>query len=268
MVFRRQPLKVFIPALVLFLLASIIPVIYALIQLIFKLVRYPSTTTQIILDSRQIVLLGRSLLVASSATLVALILGLPTAIILAAKDLPFRRYWYLLVLVPLLIPPYVMAGAWIHLLTPDGLFNRVIMTIFSTSAKLSIFSLRGCVWCLGISHFPIIAIILAAGLSKIDRSLQDIARLHAGPLRVFRYSTLPQILPHLVASICLVMVFILGRYGVPSLLGINTYPVEIFAQYSAFYDNIAATATALPLIVLVIMLILLQKHLMFNRNYI
>jgi iron(III) transport system permease protein len=63
------------------------------------------------------------------------------------------------------------------------------------------------------------------------------------------------------------MIFVLGRYGVPSLLGINTYPVEIFAQFSAFYDDNAAIAIALPLMVLVVILILLQRHLMQNRSY-
>lgn len=150
---------------------------------------------------------------------------------------------------------------------PNGFVNRILVSLFGSSAKLSVFSKAGCAWCLGISHFPIIAIILATGLSKIDRSLEDIARLSAGRWRVFWHSTLPQILPHLTASICLVMIFVLGRYGVPSLLGVNTYPVEIFAQFSAFYDENAAITTALPLMLLVVVLILVQRRLMLNRIY-
>lgn len=267
MAFRRQPLTVFIPALTIFLLTSILPVSYMLIQFFINLLQNPSTATYPLIDSRQLILLGRSLSIAVSATLVALALGLPSAIALVAKDLPLRRLFYLLVLIPLLIPPYIMAGAWIHLLAPDGFVNTVLVSVFGPSARLSVFSQAGCAWCLGISHFPIITIILAAGLSNIDRNLQDIARLSTGRLGTFWHSTLPQILPHLVASICLVMIFVLGRYGVPSLLGVNTYPVEIFAQFSAFYDENAAVATALPLIILVVILILFQRQLMLNRSY-
>jgi iron(III) transport system permease protein len=267
MAFRRQPLTVFLLALAIFLLTSILPVSYMLVQFIINLLQEPSASASPLLDSRQLILLGRSLTIAIFATLVALALGLPSAFALAARDLPFRKLFYLLILIPLLIPPYIMAGSWIHLLAPDGFVNKSLAAIFGSSARLLVFSQAGCVWCLGISHFPIIAIILTTGLSKIDRNLQDIARLSTGPFGVFWHSTLPQILPHLAASICLVMIFVLGRYGVPSLLGINTYPVEIFAQFSAFYDENAAIAIALPLMVLVVILILAQRQLMLNRSY-
>lgn len=268
MAYRKQPLTVFIPALTVFLFVSILPVCFMLVQFLISLFQNPSTVASPLLDSRQLILLGRSLSIAISATLVALSLGLPCAVTLAAKDLPLRRMFFLLVLIPLLIPPYVMAGAWIHLFNPAGLVNRILAGMFGTKVKLSIFSQAGCAWCLGISYFPIIAIILATGLSKIDRNLQDITRLSTSCWGVFWHSTLPQVLPHLLASVCLVMIFILGRYGVPSLLGINTYPVEIFAQFSAFYDENAAVATALPLILLVVFLILLQRRLMLNRSYV
>jgi iron(III) transport system permease protein len=64
------------------------------------------------------------------------------------------------------------------------------------------------------------------------------------------------------------MIFVFAQYGVPSLLGVNTYPVEIFAQFSAFYDDTAAVATACPLIVLVVFLILLQRRIMRGLDYV
>lgn len=268
MAYRKQPLTVFIPALVVFLAASIMPVLYMLIQFLVHIVKNPATASAVFIDSRQLLLLGRSLWIAVTATIIAVALGLPSAIALAAKDLPCRKLFFLLLLTPLLIPPYVMAGAWIHLLSPTGLINSTLAGLFGSGVKLSVFSQAGSAWCLGISHFPIIAIIVAAGLSNIDSNLQDAARLTHDRWGVFWHSTLPQILPHLISSICLVMIFVLGRYGVPSLLGINTYPVEIFAQFSAFYDENAAVATAIPLILLVVILILLQRRLMLNRSYV
>ena len=64
------------------------------------------------------------------------------------------------------------------------------------------------------------------------------------------------------------MIFVLAQYGVPSLLGINTYPVEIFAQFSAFYDDTMAVATAMPLVALVVFLVLLQQWIMRSRDYV
>ncbi|UCE98685.1 MAG: iron ABC transporter permease [Planctomycetota bacterium] len=268
MAFRRQSLSLFIAALIIFGLTAILPVAYMLPQFIFKSLSQPSTITNAIVDSRQLVLMGRSLTIASSAAMIALCLGLPVAIILAAKDLPCRGLFYFLVLIPILIPSYVMAGAWIHLLSTTGVINKKLASLFGPATKLTPFSMAGCAWCLGISFFPVIAIIVAAGLSKIDRNLIDIARLSTNRWGVFRYSILPQIWPHLIASICLVIIFVLAQYGVPSLLGVNTYPVEIFAQFSAFYDDTAAFATACPLIGLVVFLILLQRRIMRGLDYV
>ena len=265
---QRQPLSLYTTALMLFGFTAILSLGCMMGQFIVGIIQQPSDVANILIDSRQLLLLSRSLLVAFSATLVALGLGLPVAIILAAKDMPLRRLFQLLVLVPMLIPPYVMAGAWIHLLSPSGFINGILASLFGSSARLTIFTKAGCAWCLGISFFPLIAIIVATGLSQLDSSLQDIARLSTNRWGVFWHSTLPQIFPHLLASISLVMIFVLAQYGVPSLLGINTYPVEIFAQFSAFYDQTAAVAIALPLIVLVVFLILLQQRIMRNHDYV
>lgn len=266
--FRRQFLFLYTCALIMFGLTSILPVAYMLAQFFVSVLREPSAIGSILIDARQLVLLGRSLVIALSATVVALVLGLPVAIILAAKDLPLRRLFYFLVLIPVLIPSYVMAGAWIHLLSPTGSVNTMLTNIFGPSAGLTVHSTAGCAWCLGISFFPLIAVILTTGLSQMDSNLQDIARLSTNWFGVLRYSTLPQIRPHLLASVCLVMIFVLAQYGVPSLLGINTYPVEIFAQFSAFYNDTAAVATALPLIAVVIVLILFQQRIMRNHDYV
>ncbi len=193
---------------------------------------------------------------------------MPVAIVLAARDLPFRKLFYFLVLIPVFIPPYVMAGAWMHLFSPMGSVNRTLAAMLGPSAKLTVHSTAGCVWCLGVSFFPVIAIIVAAGLSKLDSNLQDIARLSTSRWGGFRHSTLPQIRRHLAASVCLVLKFVFSQYGVPSLLGINTYPVEIFAYFSAFYDDTAAVATSLPLIGMVVFLVILQQRIMRARDYV
>lgn len=268
MAFRRQPLSLETIALIIFTLTAILPVAYMLAQLIVSLFQEPSHVTSVLIDTRQLILFGRSITIASSATLVALVLGFPVAFILALGDLPFKRLFFFLVLVPILIPSYVMAGAWIHLLSPAGFVNRILASAFGSSAKLTVFSTVGCAWCLGISFFPIVALIVATGLSQLDSNLLDIARLSTNRWGVFWHSILPQIQSHLVASVCLVLIFVFAQYGVPSLLGVNTYPVEIFVQFSAFYDDTGAVATAIPLIVLVIFLILFQQRLMRNHDYV
>jgi iron(III) transport system permease protein len=228
----------------------------------------PSVVSSVVLNWRQLVLLGRSLGIALSATVLAFLIGLPAAFALASKDLRFRNLLFFLVLVPVLIPPYVLAGAWIHLLSPTGLVNQIMSRVFGPEGAISIHCFTGCVWCLGISFYPIVTVIVSAGLAEMDGSIVDLVRLSCGRWKVFCYGICPQIWPYLIASFCLVMIFALGQYGVPSLLGLNTYPVEIFAQFSAFYDEPAAIGTAIPLMVMVVLLILLQRQVMRGFHYV
>jgi iron(III) transport system permease protein len=265
---RRQPTALYALALAVFCVTAMLPLGVIVGRFVWDCVSQPASMAAILIDSRQAVLLGRSLAVAGLATWVALILGLPSAFALARPDLPFRGLCWTLVLVPLLIPPYVMAGAWIHLLSPQGWVNRTMVALLGPGSGLKVQSAVGCAWCLGLSFFPVVAFIVSAGLAGLDRDLQDLARLQTNGWGVFRHATLPQIRPHLVASVCLVLVFVLGQYSVPSLLGINTYPVEIFAQFSAFYNETAAVAAAIPLVLTVSLLILLQRWAMGSRDYV
>lgn len=265
---RWPPKFLIIPAILLFLLVSILPLGWMLVQFLSGLIQNPETAEKALLTTRQVILLGRSLQVAGFSTLLSLCLGLPIAAILSAEDLPLRRFCWTMTLLPLLIPPYILAGAWVHLLSPNAFINQFLVNYLGFSKGISIFNMVGCVWCLGISFFPIIALVVATAIVNLDRSVLDITRLNTNRWGSFRYAILPQLIGPILAASCLVMIFVLGRYGVPSLLGVNTYPVEIFAQFSAFYDEHAAIATSIPLLVMVIILILIQRKLMQGRRYV
>lgn len=261
------PKFLLIPAVTLFLLVSILPIGWMLCLFLAGIVQDPQIAEKTIMTYRQMILLGRSFQVAGLSTLVSLCLGLPVAVIIAAEELPLRRFCWTLTLLPLLIPPYILAGAWIHLLSPNSILNHFLINTVGFPKGLSVFNMTGCIWCLGISFFPVIALVVATGIVNLDRSVLDITRLSTGPWGSFRYGILPQLFHPILASSCLVMIFCLGRYGVPSLLGVNTYPVEIFAQFSAFYDEKTAIATSIPLLLIVITLILIQRKLMTGRRY-
>lgn len=142
MAFRQQPRALYITALAIFILCAIVPVVYMLLQFVVGLVASPSSAASVLLDTRQLVLLGRSLAIAVLATLIALVIGLPTAFILAAKDTPCRGLLYFFVLVPLLVPPYIMTGAWIHLLSPGGFINSTLANLFGPAGNSRNFFFR------------------------------------------------------------------------------------------------------------------------------
>src|SRR3972149_12293535 len=51
----------------------------------------------------------------------------------------------------------------------------------------------------------------------------------------------------------------LGEFGVPSSLHFDVFPVESFIQFSAFYNFNAATAAAIPLGLLTLMILIIER---------
>jgi len=79
---------------------------------------------------------------------------------------------------------------------------------------------------------------------------------------------LPLAIPHILSGAIFVFVFSIINISIPDFLRVKAYPLEIFIQFSAFYDELAATFLSLPLICLTFFLIVLQKLYMKDRSYV
>ncbi len=221
------------------------------------------------MDSRQFDLLQNSLLLALGASILSVVVGVPLGYLIARTDIYGKKHLKYLYLAPLLIPPYISAIAWISLFGQNGAINQFIMSLFSLKEPVfTIYGMGGALLVLTLSYFPLITLLTISGLYSMDRKLEDAARLTRTEFGIIKSITLPLMMPYIISGAIFVFIFSLSNYGVPSLLRINTYPIEIFAQFSAYYDEGAAMALAIPIVLVSIILILLQRKYMGNRSYV
>lgn len=202
-------------------------------------------------DARLWALSGRSLAVASGAAGLAALLGAPVGYLLARVDLPGRAWLRALQVGPLLVPPYVAAIGWLHLLGRAGPLNRALVALLGLQAPpLNPYSVAGAVWVLGLVAAPLVTLPLVAALERANPELEEEARLHGGPWRVLWHVTLPLALPALVSGVLLAWLVALSEFAVPSFFGVHVYTVEVFTRFGAFYDHRAGTLAAVPLLAL------------------
>ena len=221
------------------------------------------------MDSRQLSLFKNSLFLALGTTCISIIFGVPLGFLIARTDIHFNQYHKHLYLLPLLMPPYINAIAWINLLGQKGIINQFLMKLFSWQEPLvTIYGIKGTIWVLALSYFPLITLLTVSGLRSMDQKLEDAGRLTKTEFGVLKGITIPLMMPYIISGAIFVFIFALSNYGVPSLLRVNVYPIEIFAQFSAFYDNNSATALSLPIVFLSILLILWQRKYMNERSYV
>lgn len=222
----------------------------------------------LLLDSKQFSLLKTSLSIALGAAALAVITGVPLGFLIVKTDIPFKRCFKYLYLAPLLIPPYINAIAWINLLGRKGAANLFLMNLFSLQEPLfTIYGTGGVIWVLGLSYFPMITLLTITGLCSMDRKLEEAGRLVKTEFGVIRGITIPLIMPYILSGATFVFIFALSNYGAPSLLRVNVFPMEIFAEFSAYYNESSATALSIPVVLISVILILWQRKQMGDRSY-
>ncbi|MDI6795919.1 MAG: iron ABC transporter permease [Desulfatibacillaceae bacterium] len=209
------------------------------------------------LSMRQWGLVKNSLVVAGGASLLSVLAGAPLALLTRKVRFRGHNLASALFVAPLLIPPYIHAIVWDRL--SPGLL---------AATGLDIHTALGAAFVLALAYFPFVYLTTWAGLLGIDPDLEESALLRHRPLTVLAGVVLPLVAPHILAGAIFVFLFSGVDFSVPDILRVRTYPVEIFIQFSAFYDEKAASILSLPIMIAALLLLAVQKKALGNRAFV
>lgn len=255
-------------AVLVLLVAGLLPLIVMFVKSIyvggdFSLSNYRDLLT----SPRQWSLVGNSLTLASFVAVFALGIGVPLGILLSKTDLPLRKMFLVLFTLPMVFPPYILAVSWWDFLNPSGLLAHVAGFETAAIAAGSFRGLRGCVLVLGSALMPVPMLLTVAFLGSINPHLEEAGRLLASWRGVLWRITIPMILPGVALAAVLVFLLTLGEFGVPMYLRHEVFPVEVFTQFSAFYNFEAATASTVPLVLFTLVLLAVERLFLREKTY-
>jgi iron(III) transport system permease protein len=164
-------------------------------------------------------------------TLLAAIIGTAAAWCVERTNLPGRRIWAVLVVVPLAIPDFVVSFGW-----------------FSLWSWVQGF--RGAIIVLTLAVYPLVYLPVSASLRSADPGQEEVARsLGTGRVATFVRVTLAQARGAILGGCLLVALVLLAEYGAFEILGYQTFTTEIFTEFRAA-DIPAACALSLVLVVI------------------
>ena len=210
------------------------------------------------LDPATYTLWVNTLIIAFGTMVWANLLGVGMAWVVARTNTPFRRLLEATVILPYVVPSYLLAVSYIFLLSPQiGLINNVLSSWFGFT--LTIYSFWGIIFVKGISYAPLTFLITVAAFRNFDPSLEDAARMSgAGVFETLRTVTLPMLAPSVTASMLLIFTKGLETFSVPAFLGLPASPpIHVFStriwqalsqQSPANYGLATALATTLILV--------------------
>jgi len=206
-----------------------------------------------------------SLALAALATVLCLLVGYPVAFAIARAPGVWRQLLLFLVMLPFWTSFLIRVYAWIAILQPSGLVNRVLLASGLIVEPLPLLY-NGFSVTLGLvySYLPFMILPLYGSLSRLDESLVEAAAdLGARPRRVFLDVILPLSLPGIAAGCLLVFIPAVGEFVIPDLLGGPGTLMVGKMLWQEFFDNVdwpAAAAIAMALVVMLMLPLLVAQR--------
>jgi iron(III) transport system permease protein len=214
--------------------------------------------------------LRNSLFVSTLGTLIAMAIGIPFAFLLARYRIPGKNLLKTFGTLPLILPTFIGAEAWLILLGRNGLFAKLFQP-FGVEIP-SIYGWKGIVLVFALQFFPFVFLMVSSAINAIDRSLEEAAtNLGAGRLRVFFTVTLPVVMPSILSGGLVVFYLCIENFGVPVLIG-EDFKVLSVQAYNEFISEMGgnpsmAGALSMILLAITLSLTLLQKFWVERKNY-
>ncbi len=193
-----------------------------------------------------------TLWIAVAATVLAMLTGTAAALLVALTALRLRQWWVFAFILPLMIPPQVIALAWVQALSPSGMLLSAVAALSQAlgwplqhGAEQPLYSLGGIMLLLGMHNAPLVFLTVRAGLRHLPGDLVEAARITgASPLRVLFTVILPLARPAIFAGAALSFVAAAGNFGIQAMLGI---PGRVPTLITLVYQRLNAVGpSALP----------------------
>ena len=244
--------------------AVILPVVYLAVRTIDD----GEAARDIIFRSRTAEILLRSILLIVCVTAGSIALALPLAWLTVRTDLPLRRMWSVVLMLPLVIPSYIGGFLVVVVLGPRGMLQQLLDGPFGVNRLPEIYGLAGAALTLTLLSYPYVLITVRAALWRLDPGLEESSRgLGLGSWATFRRVTLPLLRPSIAAGAVLVALYTLSDFGAVSLLRYETFTWAIYTQYESAFDRTIAAALSLVLVAVAVGILLLEAAFRARSRY-
>ncbi len=249
------PFSLLAPALAVGV-AMLVPLAYLLV----RSVGASEDAWDLLFRARTAATLGRTALLVLTVTGFSVLVSVPIAWLTTRTDLPLRRLWTVLTILPLVIPSYVGAFLFVSALGPKGLLQQGLAAPFGVDRLPEIYGFPGATMALALLSYPYVLLIVRSSMAGMDPAMEESARsLGRGPTKTFLTVTVPLLRPAIAAGSLLVALYVLSDFGAVSLMRYETFTWSVYQQYQGAFDRSIAAVLSLVLVGLAIAVLSLEQ---------
>ncbi|HOO75840.1 MAG TPA: iron ABC transporter permease, partial [Tepiditoga sp.] len=209
-----------------------------------------------------------SLLIAGLTALIGTFLGFIFAYTLNRTDIPFKKIFKTIAVIPMVFPPFIGALAIIMLFGFNGLITAKIFGV----RNFPVYGLWGLMIAQIVSFFPVAFITLDGVISTISPTLEDAAfNLKANRKQVFFKIILPLSVPGIASTMLVLFIESLADFGNPLILAGSRFPVlsvQAYLQITGMFDLKSGAALAVWLLLPSLIAFIVQKYWVGKKKYI
>jgi iron(III) transport system permease protein len=220
-------------------------------------------------------ILLNTLTVSFAASVMALTFGFVMAWILTRTNMPGRRLFEQLMVVPYYLTPLLGALAWSMLGSPEsGFINQIFRALGGTDHLININSAFGIAWVMALFEGSVAFVMIAAVMKSMDPALEEASQvIGAGRLRTMLRVTLPLVAPGVLGAAVFVFAEMLGSFAAALVLGlpdryyvVTTAIYQLTQQYPPKIPLAAAMGVSLFAVMFVMMFV--YRRTVLGRSYV
>lgn len=230
---RRAPLPL--------LAVAVVAAVVAVVPIVYLVDRAGSLgwarAWSVVVQERTLELATRSLVLGLVVTAACVVVGVVAAWLVVCSDVPGRRIWQAVLVLPLAVPSYAAAYAWVSWRPTAAPFPLAVLVLTLVS-------------------YPFVFLPVAAALRRLDPAQEEVARTAGwGPAGVALRLTLRQVRPAIAAGALLVLLYVLADFGAVAVVRYEVFTFVIYGAYNAGFDPTLAAVLSLVLVVLAVVVV-------------
>lgn len=242
----------------LFILAIVLLVGTPVFTIILQLFRGGGDTWSHIVETLLLSYMGNSLLLVFLVSIISLILGISAAWVVSITDFPGRKFFEWALILPLAIPTYIAAFAYVGLFDYSSYFQQLMLKL--GLPYLDIMNLWGLSWVMSLVLYPYVYVVARTAFLNQSQSLLESARiLGVSSWKSFYKIAIPVARPAIIGGLTLVVMEVLNDYGAVKYFGISTFTTGIFRAWFSLGDANSAVNLSAILLVFVLFLIYIER---------
>ena len=213
-----------------------------------------------------------SFLLIIGVSTISLFLGIGTAWLTSNYNFFGKNFFDWALILPLAVPPYILAYTFTGLFDSYGTANNLIREIFSLNSEYIFFpnvrNIYGAIIVFSFTLYPYIYLATRIAFINQSRALREVGEtLGFSKFGVFFKLVLPMIRPAIIGGLMLVIMETLSDFGAVEHFAIQTFTTGIFRTWYGMYDLQTAMQLSSLLLIFITFFLVLERYSRNNISY-